>query len=306
MKYLKLYSVFICAMILIVTLSVIPVYGDDVNDTRLPAQRKGPPEFYDRYEAPRTFEDMFFSRNYRESAFNFTVPHYLNNTYIGSVFRWAEEDRLNGGHYCHITLVDDKGKFWSNTSHYAGGGTSNEPLKAEWVNFQVNTSGSTEFMLIERMEWDDLFNKKQYIEFTGAARTYNLFGMGGWVEGFDEEQQFIRVHLESDKPLRYYIFEDDRWQVLSDIGRLVDYEETPTTKTYLDIRNDKRPGWLVGSFPFLTLSNPGDPNETVNVEFHLEVLDYKSFNIPVILAVGAIFGVIIGGLIWKYKKVNRS
>ena len=293
----------ILAVIIVITISFIPTSRAEGR----PIDDRGMPEYYDRHEEPEDFEDLFFPRIYEESSFNLDVPDYLNNTYLGSCFRYAEEyvpDDYEEKDLANITIHTDQDERLIHSLGFGAGGTNiTELVDTSSVDLQVKTIGTVNFMLVESKEWDGLFQKEQTVEFTGRARTYNLFGLdGGWVEGFDNGEEFIKVNLESDDPLRYYLFENSRILLNSDAGQLVDYEEGPTTEATLELRNDDNPK-SVGDEPHLTLVNPTGHNNSVEVEFSLEVKEYPpDFPLPVIIVVGALAVAIIGGVLWRKKK----
>ncbi|GEM_PF-4616729 len=298
-------SICLITVLLLLTIAAVPT-----SRAELPRDEKGSPEHYDFNGSPENFEDLFFPRLYGEETYNFTLPKYLQHTHVGGVHSWAEKaspsgkpiEEIEDEDYANMTLKDDEGEVLMRAFGYGGGGRNTTLIgDTSWVKMRTETEGTFSFFLAESKEWDDLFEQTQSVRFTGSARSYNLFGLNfGWIEGFDNAEQFIRIHLRSDFPLRFYLFENSGLLLYTDEGFLVDYEEDPTQETTLDLRYDDKKT-AVGDMPFFGFLNPGNPNEEVKVEFELEVHDYPpDWGLPVLVL--GVFIAVAGGVIWVIQK----
>ncbi len=295
-------------LILIPMVANLSVFNSDVQ-AKTPAEIKGDTQYYDiSASSIERFEDLFFPHHFT-GEISKEVPleeHWGNETFVNCIQLNKEYQGFNQPpdfnksdlppdyRPANLTLRNDEGDMiysFANTGIGIGKmGTVNFNLtNTDTVN--MNSTGGFSFYISSNHTWENPFVSPEHIDFKGKTRTFNLWGYNQAISEFDQREQYIKVKIHSNTPIRAYIFEEEE-------GTLVDYDESLKNDISLKVMNEENP-MSVGDYTFLTISTP---NYTIiNATFMFEVCDYPVEGWVLPAVIGMVVGITVVLLIW-YKK----
>jgi len=295
-------------LILIPMIISFSIFSGDVQ-AKTPAEIKGKTQYYDRSASSiERFEDLFFPHQFTGEISKelYLEEHWGNETFVNSIQLDKEYQDFNQPPYfnksdlppdyrpANLTLRNDKGDMiysFANTGIGIDGmGTVNFNL-TDMDTVNMNSTGGFFFYISSNPTWENPFVSPEHIDFKGRTRTFNLWGYNQGISEFDQREQYIKVNIHSNTPIRAYIFEEEE-------GKLVDYDESIKKDVSLKIMNEENP-MSVGDIPFLTISTP--TYTIVNATFMFEVCDYPVEGWVLPAVIGMVVGITVVLLIW-YKK----
>ncbi len=306
MKKIKTITCLVVLSLIVLSFGLNPIKGE------VPAEKKGEPKYYDRTgESIEKFEDLFFPHYFSTDLDrNITVadhwkkPQLLNEVDIGDGYtrfkqppNYTEEDLPPDYKPAYFKLFYPNGTVfdsYSNTRINLGYGGMNKYDLTNTSTLRLKTAGELTVFYGSNRTWNQPFDRYQDISFIGGVRTYNLFGHTSTVHGINHDDNYIKVKIKSDVPIRAYVFEDND-------GKLVDYDESRSRKITLEIRNDYN-HWDVNHMPFLTIVSASERSKGVNASFIMEICDYPEpwWFWPAVI--GGCSAIIAGAVIWFKKQ----
>jgi len=311
MRFQNIYKVTKISLIIIfiLTASIVTV----PIQAKYPAEKKGNPDHYSRNEEIDKIEDLFFPHDYtNDFSHEFTVPEYLSGNY-GHYFTFKKAFRgfalapfenksdlpqdyepanfsIQNIYGEHIFTVDNK------KTNIGGGSVDGIEFTVD-KNVWINNTGGCEFSMFEYPNWDNILHEPQKVSFTGIKRTFMLWGISESLKNFDQQKKYIRVIINTDKPVRAYAFDTTG----EFDGELIDYNEKKTKSKKLDFLDEEKSTGL-SSEPRIGLSTIDGQSKEVNITFKVKVMDIPENKWILPMIVGSVFATGIGVAIWVNKK----
>lgn len=262
-------KIIVCIVVSMIVVASVVAFRISRRDDDLDLSFK----YYDEQESPEHIEDLFFPRRLTgKNEFTFDVPSYLQNRKL----------RIYSAHmgeyygYRNITHLDQNGEVissWNNSGGrgYARDGHDFRDFLKGVTQWTLRTEGP--FIIMIYVEYDMTYMIGQPIDISFYGRTIGFEAWDGLygVPGYDDRDNYYRFSIESDVPVKAYLFGKPSGMTDFYLGGSDERDEEMTTSKVLETGKSS---WLgIANEPIIVISTYDDSVRQVNATLTIEIRD---------------------------------
>ncbi len=292
-------------------LLVVAVASNRYLKSREIDEKEFPFEYYHEEECPEHFEDLFFPRYFSgKNEYTFEVPAFYKEMRLDYRFTWSEDYRGEVPQkYGNVSFWDQDEnliRYFDNRGESFTVEEGKSGIDLRGVNeLTLKTEGSIKMIFYYHLDEGHMIGRPIDISFEGRGHGLGLWGMTtptDMLRGYDQNDNYVLLRVESDVPIRAYVFGRPNYFVVADYFEEKDGHDEERTKVK-ELVAGRGYNEAIANEPFLVLSTFDDEVRQVNATLTIEIKD-KGIH-PILaaaLALSIVLAPVVALMIWVRKK----